>query len=176
MEYNPDNGLADELLKQTNASRIELLARNGILVFFLSLNAQELTRFPPSPSFCFCVSMERGIRQTNHRSTLIAFSVTFEIHCFHQYFLFCMRNKNWSIFSFTVWQTHFLNLFKNPSSYTNLRFYALRTSSNFKQRFKFQTKIQISFFIIRDFQTTIYCCKILTLVWREMHRVKRRIW
>lgn len=145
MEYNPDNGLADELLKQTNASRIELLARNGILVFFLSLNAQELTRFSPSPSFCFCVSMERGIRQTNHRSTLIAFSVTFEIHCFHQYFLFCMRNKNRSIFSFTVWQTHFLNLFKNPSSHANLRFYALRTSSNFKQRFKFHSSLFVIF-------------------------------
>lgn len=45
--YNSDNGLADELLKQTNGGRIEQLARNGIPVFFLSLNAQELTRFPP---------------------------------------------------------------------------------------------------------------------------------
>lgn len=63
--YNSDNGLADELLKQTNGGRIEQLARNGIPVFFLSLNAQELTRFPPT-LFLFPCLRERGMRQTNH--------------------------------------------------------------------------------------------------------------
>lgn len=60
--------MADELLKQTNGGRIEQLARNGIPVFFLSLNAQELTRFHPSlpPSFSSRVSVKRGMRQTNH--------------------------------------------------------------------------------------------------------------
>ena len=70
MEYNSDNGLADELLKQTNASRIELLARNGILVFFLSLNAQELTRFPLLPLFLFlCL---RGTRYSPNESQVHA--------------------------------------------------------------------------------------------------------
>lgn len=63
IEYNSDNGSADELLKQTNAAAASNYWHGTVFwYFFFSTDAQELTRLRS-----LCVSVASGIRRTIHQ-------------------------------------------------------------------------------------------------------------